>query len=433
MAYEIFGAFTALAYAFLSLGGYIGDKILGSKRTIFLGALVLALGYLILGLNAKDYMFAGFAVIIAGNALFKSNPSSLISKLYSPNDHRVDGAFTMYYMSINIGSFIASFSNPFIAHKWGYNVAFLFSFGGLLFAMVGYIIFYRLIDKIGSEPDFRKPRIADVFKVVFLITILAGLCFFVIKHLLVAKILLYIAILFVFVFFLKLIYSSVTKEERNGLFVCFILICEAVVFYIIYQQRATSMNMFVVRNTHHTIFGIPLDPLAFQSFNSFWILTTSPFLAYFFTKFAKRGIDLSLPGKFTVGMFLCSAGLLVLKIAGSYFADSNGLVAGEWVFLSIGFLSVGEIFIGGIGLAMIARLVPRRVMGVMMGIWFMSTAIAMVLGGYIAAYSNIPKDVVEPLKTLPIYTNLFYKLGIAALLFSFLMLFSTSKLRSWIK
>jgi proton-dependent oligopeptide transporter, POT family len=434
LAENTYSAFAALAYAFLSLGGYIGDKILGFKRTIFLGAFVLALGYLVLGLGCHDQniFFVGLGIVIAGNALFKSNPSSLISRLYAADDPRLDGAFTMYYMAINVGSFIANLVSPVVAAYYGWEYAFLICFVGLILAMIGYILFNKLIIDIGSEPDFKPMNYKGLIKVILISAVLAGVSAVLLRYLILAQIVLYIAIVIVVAFFFLEIIKSESKNERSKLIVCFVLICQAVVFYILYQQRATSLNLFVIRNTHHSIFGIPLNPLSFQSFNPFWILIASPVIAIIFTKLGKKGKDISLPSKFCVGMFLCAIGFFLLKIA-SFYADSQGLVSGEWVFWAVGLMSVGEILIGGIGLAMIAKLSPQRVMGFMMGAWFMATAIAMVLGGFVAAYAEIPEGIINPVQTLPIYTDLFFKLGIATIIVTFIMALVAPKLKKYIK
>jgi proton-dependent oligopeptide transporter, POT family len=424
-----FAAFAALAYAFLGLGGYVGDKILGCKRTIALGAIVLALGYLLLGIDPYGYFFYGLGTIVAGNALFKSNPSALVSKLYAPGDHRIDGVYTMYYMAINVGSFIASLSGPIIAEYYGWNMAFFVSFLGLMFAMLGYMMFHKVVSPFGSEPDFKPLNIFSLIIVICCTAALALVSAFLLAHLTVVHMLLYAALIIVIIFFIKIVISA-AQNERAKLIVCMILIAEAVLFFVLYQQRATSLNLFVVRNTRHYIFGIPLNPLSFQAFNPLWIFIVSPIIAISFTKLAKKKKDFSLPSKFAMGMFLCSLGFFLLK-ASQFFADKHGLVAGEWVFFGVGFMSVGEILIGGIGLAMIARLVPQRVMGFMMGTWFMSTAIAMVLGGFVAAVASIPEGITNPVLTLPIYTDLFFKLGIATLIISIIMAITAPKLKKY--
>ena len=429
-----YSAFAALAYAFLSFGGYVGDRILGFKRTIFLGALVLAIGYLVLGFGCDhpDMFFVGLGIIIAGNALFKSNPSSLITKLYSANDPRVDGAFTMYYMAINVGSFAANMISPVVAARFGWSVAFYICFAGLILAMGAYIVFYSLIRDIGSEPDSKPLKVSGLIKVLVVTAILAGGSAVVLSHLVIAHWILYIAIVVVVIFFIIEIFKSENGDERSKMIVCFVLICQAVAFYILYQQRSTSLNLFVIRNTDHSVFGMLLNPLSFQAFNPLWILVSSPILAWVFTKLGRKGKDCSLPMKFCIGMYLCAAGFFLLKIAALH-ANSDGLVNGQWVFWAIGLMSVGEILIGGIGLAMIARLVPQRVMGFMMGAWYMATAIAMVLGGFVAAYAQIPEGITDPVQTLPIYTNLFFKLGIATLIISLIMTVFSGKLKKYIR
>lgn len=428
---HIFGAFTALAYAFLSVGGYIGDNILGSKRTTIIGAFVLAFGYMILALNPQNYLFWGLGTIIAGNAIFKSNPSTLVTKLFRKEDHRVESAFTLYYMAINVGSFMSSLSVPSIARHFGWNVAFGVSFIGLFLAIASFIFLKSMVAEVGSEPDFRKVRLVDYLKVIGVIIALILISAFLLEHIAIAKLLLGIILVLIVILCVRLLFKA-ELSERKQLAVALILILEAISFYILNQQRATSINLFTIRNTIHTIFCIPLDPLAFQSFNSFWILFTSPILAYFFHKSAKKGKQISIPYKFAFGMFLCSLGFLIMKFAALFFADSQGKIAGEWLFLAIGLMSIGEIFISGIGLAMIAKLVPQKIMGLMMGIWFMATAVAMLLGAYVAAFASIPKEITDPILTLPIYTNLFFKIGLATLIMSIIMALTAPILKKYI-
>lgn len=431
VADHIFGAFTALAYAFLSVGGYIGDNILGTKRTTIIGAFVLAMGYIVLAVDPQTYLFWGLGTIIAGNAIFKSNPSTLVTKLFHQKDHRIESAFTLYYMAINVGSFMSSLSVPSIAKHFGWNAAFGVSFIGLFLAIASFVVFKNMVAEVGSEPDFRKVKAFDYIKVFGIIIALILVSASLLEHIAIAKLLLIVIIFLIVILCIRLLVKA-EVSERKQLAVALILILEAISFYVLYQQRATSINLFTIRNTVHTVFGIPLDPLAFQSFNPFWILFASPILAYFFHKSSKRGKQISIPAKFAFGMFLCSLGFLVLKLAALFFADSYGKIAGEWLFLAVGLMSIGEIFISGIGLAMIAKLVPQKIMGLMMGIWFMSTAVAMIIGGYVAAFASIPKEITDPLLTLPIYTNLFFKIGFATLIMSAIMALTAPILKRYI-
>ncbi len=156
-AFVTFGAFAALVYGLISIGGYVGDHLLGTKRTIVLGALVLAIGYFMTGMSLlkPDLIFIALGTIAVGNGLFKANPASLLSKCYPPKDPRLDGAFTLFYMSINIGSLIALSLAPVIADRFGYSVTYNLCGAGLIIALLVYIACRGMVKDIGSEPDFK--------------------------------------------------------------------------------------------------------------------------------------------------------------------------------------------------------------------------------------------------------------------------------------
>ncbi len=149
-----FGAFAALVYGLISIGGYVGDHLLGTKRTIVLGALVLAIGYFMTGMSLlkPDLIFIALGTIAVGNGLFKANPASLLSKCYPPKYPRLDGAFTLFYMSINIGSLIALSLAPVIADRFGYSVTYNLCGAGLIIALLVYIACRGMVKDIGSEP-----------------------------------------------------------------------------------------------------------------------------------------------------------------------------------------------------------------------------------------------------------------------------------------
>lgn len=432
LADNTFSAFAALVYAFVSLGGWIGDKVLGNKRTLFLGAIVLSLGYLLLGINCEKFLYIGLGTIIAGNALFKSNPGTLVSKLFKRDDHRIDSVFTVYYMAINIGGFLSMIITPIIQKKFGWNMAFLISFFGLLIAISNYIFFNKLFSKIGSEPDFKPLNYKKLFIVILFTIAIILLSTWLLQNLTIARIILYIAIFVVIVIFIKEILSLKIKEERVKLIICSILILEAIIFFILYQQMPTSLNLFAQRNTIHSVFGISIDTATFQALNPMWIIILSPILAYLYTKLGEKKRDMSLPGKFAFGMVLCSFGFLSLFFAAKFFADKNGMISGNWLILSYGLQSAGELLVSGLGLSMVAKLAPPKTMGFMMGAFFMSTSISMILGGFVADLASIPKTITDPVVSLGIYSDLFLKIGLISLLISIIMIIFVPKLKKYI-
>ncbi|HJO94787.1 MAG TPA: oligopeptide:H+ symporter [Victivallales bacterium] len=429
-----FGSFAAMVYAFISIGGYVGDKVLGTKRTMLIGAIVLAIGYGLLSYHPQVTIFYALGLIVAGNMMFKANPSSLVSKLYHPGDHRVDGAFTIYYMSINIGSFMSQILCPILAAKYGFGSAFIACSAGLVLAVISYFTCGRLIKEVGSEPDFKPVKKTSLVLVLIGLILMAWLCSWLLTHLIVTNVLLGIALIVTFGILFKFIFTANNTKERNNYIVCFVLIVEAIVFFVLYQQMPTSLNLFAIRNTNHVVFGLTIPGPSFQSLNPFWIVIGSPILALMYGKLGKKGKDFSMPGKFAFGMLLCSLGFLTIPFALKYIIPGQSVISGNWLVVVYGFQSIGELLISGLGLAMVTKLVPQKVMGFMMGAWFMGSAVAMSLGGFVAAIASVPKgEHMDPSISIHIYSNLFLKLGVGAFIICIVMFIFVPKLKAYMK
>ena len=167
---------------------------------------------------------------------------------------------------------------------------------------------------------------------------------------------------------------------RRKMIVAFLLMVEAIVFFVLYSQMPTSLNFFAIRNVEHSILGLAFEPEQYQALNPFWIMIGSPILAAIYNKMGDR---LPMPHKFAIGMVLCSGAFLVLPL-GAKFASDAGIVSVNWLILSYALQSIGELMISGLGTAMVAQLVPQRLMGFIMGSWFLTTAGAAIIAGKIA-------------------------------------------------
>ncbi len=205
---------------------------------------------------------------------------------------------------------------------------------------------------------------------------------------------------------------------RRKMIVAFILMLEAIVFFVLYQQMPTSLNFFAIRNVEHAILGITFQPEQFQALNPFWIMIGSPILAAIYNKLGDR---LPMPFKFTIGMLLCSGAFLVLPL-GAEFASEAGIVSVNWLILSYALQSIGELMISGLGLAMVAQLVPQRLMGFIMGSWFLTTAGAAMIAGKVANLMAVPENVTDPLQSLEVYGRVFMQIGIVTGVIAVLML-----------
>ena len=408
-ANNLFGAFTALMYLIPTLGGYMGDHWIGIRRTMVLGTVVLIIGYSSLAIFGAMNIYIPLAIILVGNGLFKANPANLMSKIYEGQENKLDSGFTLYYMAINVGSFIAVASTPAVAAHFGWNIAFLTCAIGLTAALIAYFIWRRLIAPFGSAPDNHPVAPRMTAKITGLILALIGICIFCLYNFTLSGWAILIAGVGIFGMFLLQILRSPSADKKS-LFVCLILIVQAVIFFVLYLQIPTSLNFFALRNVTPVFLGIHIEPASYRIFNSLWIVLLSPVLATIYNKLALHDKDLSMPTKFVLGTFLTGAGFAILGLSTKY-AAYHGVISGGWIAFFYLFESTGELLVSALGLAMVSRYVPARLMGFTMGVWFFSNSIAGIIAGKVASIASVPKNITNPIQSLPIYHHLFSNLA----------------------
>ncbi|MDF7680832.1 dipeptide/tripeptide permease DtpA [Enterobacteriaceae bacterium ESL0689] len=421
----LFSSFSALVYGLVAVGGWLGDKVLGTKRVIMLGTIVLAIGYAFVAYSSHNthIVYMGMATIAVGNGLFKANPSSLLSTCYAKDDPRLDGAFTMYYMAINIGSFFSMLATPWLANRYGWSIAFSLSVIGMLITLVNFIFCRNWVKEYGSKPDFAPLHTGKLLATLAGIIILIGIATWLLHNQSIARIALAIIALVIVVVFIKEA-AAMHGPARRKMIVAFIMMMQAIVFFVLYSQMPTSLNFFAIRNVEHTILGIQFQPEQFQALNPFWIMIGSPILAAIYNKMGDR---LPMPHKFAIGMALCSMAFFVLPL-GAKFATDAGIVSVNWLILSYALQSIGELMISGLGLAMIAQLVPQRLMGFIMGSWFLTNAGAAIIAGNVANLMAVPNNVTDPLQSLAVYGHVFLQIGIVTAIIAVLMFIIAPKL-----
>jgi POT family proton-dependent oligopeptide transporter len=410
-----FGAFAALAYTVPAIGGWVGDKLLGSRRTMVLGALILALGYIGLAIpNHPGLLFPALGFVAVGGGIFKANPANMISKLYEGDSAKIDSAFTMYYMAVNIGATGSQIATPIIALKFGWHWAFAVCAAGLVVGLLNYAVMRRYLRHVGSAPDFQPLDVRRLALVLVGIVVGIVLVTFIIQNLTVARgtvVAGFIAMLAIF----GIMMQRGSERERKGLIAVLILTGLGMLFFIFYQQMPTSLTLFSLRNVDLDFFGYHVPAGQVQALNPIWIFILSPGLAWLYTHLGRgKGGDFHISTKFAMGFAVLSIGFFIYGFSG-HFADA-GRVSFWWMIGGYGFQSLGELLISGLGLAVIARYVGPSLRGFIMGVWFLATGISQYLGSYVATYASVPKDVTNPVDTLPLYTNLFVKLGIAAVI-----------------
>ncbi|MBE7728606.1 peptide MFS transporter [Komagataeibacter sp. FXV3] len=419
----LWGSFSALTYAAPVAGGWLGDRVTGSRRTMVAGGIVLALGYLLLGTlgGSARALYLAMGVIVVGNGLFKPNSCNMVTIIYRRQDQKLDVAFTIYYMAINVGSTFSLFLTPWLQQTYGWGAAFVSCAIGLGLGTGCYFMRRTRLACTGTDPDFRPVPVWRVLAViagmgavielsarVFASTSIQG-------GLVIAS---GILILLAWV----MVYGRADAAERPGLKIMYLLTFEVALYFIFYQQMVTSLTLFALRNVSKDFMlgGVRLFSLSagqFQGFNPLWIMAGTPLLVALYGALGRRHVDMGIAVKFIIGFGCVTLSFLIWW--GSAALSASPLVS-PWVMLvGYGPLSLGELMISGLGLAAIARYVPARISAFMVGCYYVLIGFAMYVGSLVANMAAV--DTPDPAnmdaaRTLAIYGDLFRSLtGLAAL------------------
>ncbi|MCF6764594.1 oligopeptide:H+ symporter [Thiotrichales bacterium 19S3-7] len=224
---------------------------------------------------------------------------------------------------------------------------------------------------------------------------------------------------------MSICFFKVTAKEKSKMILALILMSEAIIFQILYEQMQTSINFFAINNVKHTLLGFNVEAQSFQALNPFWIILLSPILSYFYIWLKKKNIIYNIYNKFASGMLLCGLAFIVLYLS-KFLSSDQGIVSSWWLVLSYFLQSTGELMISALGVAMVAELVPAIISGFTMGMWFMFLSVGNLLGGYVASTMGLPEGKISSHYSLTVYTSVFFYIGLIAIVVSAIM-FYTSK------
>lgn len=415
VAFALFGVFNGLVYLTPAIGGYIADNIIGIRRCIIIGLALEGLGMLLLAVPEQIFFWIGLALIVIGVGLFKTAPTDLMARAYHDGDPRIDSGFTLYYMSINIGSMTSSILAGIMQRYFGWSVAFLVSGIALYLGLACFFVLRWTARNVDAAPGYKKIPMKTWAYTALGLAIGVVFCVFLVSHVVFADVFFVLATCVLFVYFFYEILKT-HKEERLRIIACLILIVMGFVFYVLYFQLYTSMVLFVKRNVLHTVLGVHIPTVVFLGFNPFWILVLSPILAALYNYLNKHGKDLAVTTKFPLGVMLISFCFLFLKF-GTFFANADAQISGWWIILALFLYSLGELLIAALGVAMITHIAPRRLYGVMMGAWFLiGCALAASVSGIFASLSSVPVTLLpDHFATLNIYGKAFFEMGLMGL------------------
>lgn len=395
-ASNIYGSFTGLVYLTPLLGGYLCDRFLGNRRSIEIGGLLMAIGQFVMFFSAStsggaalSLMWVALTLLIVGNGFFKPNISTMVGQLYPKGDRRVDAAFTVFYMGINLGAFFS----PLICGTLGEKIDFKWGFFAAGIGMVlGLITFMLQKNKVLVDGD-NKPIGLPVKKMGIkefgIIAGTIGLIFFLLNFKSMFQndtdligYLIYGAM--VIMPLIILTDKSLLKEERDRIIVIFILAFFVIFFWGAFEQAGASLTIFADRQTDRHIFGVEMPASYFQSVNPLAIILLAPLFSSMWLGLGKRNLEPSSPRKMAIGLTLVALGYVVIAFA-VYGLGAADKVSMFWLFALYIIHTMGELCLSPIGLSMVSKLSPARFSSLLMGTWFLANAAANKFAGTLSA------------------------------------------------
>ena len=391
-AAAIYGTYTMSVYLLSILGGFIADNFIGARRAVLIGGIIIASGHYCMALNSQVTFFAGLVLISMGTGLLKPNISTMVGSLYSPSDERRDAGFSIFYMGINLGAFLSPLVTGYLAQSdgwkatltgWGLNPLHSWHWGfaaagvGMTFGLVMYVLQRGRLAHVGQapvpEPDGSRPwgklALVALGSLVLIAAMKASDAYPALVYVLFG--LQIVAILF-------FAFKPETDSKRIAAILVFFFAAE--IFWAIFEQAGSTLTLFADSLTRNEALGHAFPSSWWQSVNSVWVILLAPVFAFLWIRLGPR--QPSSPMKFVLGLFFVAISFVLLVPAAKLTAE--GKVGPLWL-VGVYFLqTVGEMCLSPVGLSTMTKLAPRRLLGMVMGIWFLAAALGNKLAGVLA-------------------------------------------------
>ena len=334
----LYGTYTALVYATPFFGGIIADRWLGQRKTVLLGGGLMALGHF--AMASEDSFFLALGLLILGNGAFKPNISTQVGNLYAPGDPRRDGAFTIFYMGINLGAFICNLVCGTLAVVYGWHYGFAAAGVGMLLGL----IVYTLGQKHLAVDNLSKTRAQHG-----------------VEH------------------------ARLDDGEKKRVWALVVLCALNIVFWAVYEQQGNTMQTWADERTiWPTVLGFQVPSTWYQSLNPLFIILLAPLLDMFWRRQAKRGTEPTSVSKMAIGCFVLGSSFLVMILGAQVLAGDKGSLL--WLVVCTLLLTIGELYLSPIGLSLVTKVSPARIVSMMMGMWLASSFLGNFLSGAIGVF-----------------------------------------------
>lgn len=352
-ASRLFGLYGFFAYALPVAGGYVADRFLGTHRAMVWGGVIIAIGHFCMAAPTTATFFLGLSLVVFGTGFFKVNASTMVGQLYEEHDTRRDAGYTIFYMGVNVGAFFGQLIVGYFGESpgWGWHYGFGAAGVGMLLGLVSYLrLKPRFLGGIGDRPNAAVSAERRASSVAAAPT-------------------------------------RLTKQERDRVLALFVIIAFTIPFWMAFEQAGSSMNFFAEERTDRMVLGYRFPASWLQSVNSAVLIASAPFFAAAWTALARRGREPSTPAKMCAAMVLMGIGFIFM-MAGAHRSDAGALVSPLWLVAAYAFHTFGELCLSPVGLSLVSKLAPLQLSALLMGVWFLGTAISEFLAGQLAAITD---------------------------------------------
>ena len=414
----IYGLYTSMVYLTTLPGGWIADRLIGAQNAVLYGGIIIAAGHFTMAVPSLPTFYLGLLLIVIGTGLLKGNVSVIVGRLYSPDDERRDAGYSIFYMGINLGAFIAPLICGYLGQRVGWHVGFSAAGVGMTLGVIQYVLGRRRLGEAGRHPaDLGPPEAAARKRSQARIAIGAAAAVIVLGAAAIGTGVLPVTpsqladaigvliLIFSVAFFAWLLLSpSWTPGERKRNCIIFVFFLGAAVFFAEFEQGGSTLNLFADRSTDNSIAGWEFPSSWLQSVNSVFIIALAPVFAWLWIWLGRRRREPSGPAKLGLGLALTGAGFAVIAVA-AIFAERGIKVSPLWLVVTYFLHTCGELCLSPVGLSAMSKLAPVRIAGLIMGVWFLGVSVGNYIGGRVAAFYES--------MTLPMLFGVVAAIGIA--------------------
>lgn len=423
-----YGATQAFVYAFTFIGGLFADKILGKRRSLFWGGLLMIVGSILLAIDPKLFFFTGIAFNVVGTGFFKPNISSMVGNLYKDGDHRVDAGFMLFYAGVNLGALMGGYLcvaigkgqlfGDLIAENISWNVAFGISSVFMIVSLLTFVQTQKKLGNIGLSPLLHLPE--SKRKLSEYLTFASSLVMVPIIMIMVSKteytdIFMY-AIGPIALFYVFYEMKNFSAVENKRLLAALLFMIFSIFFWAFFEQSGGSLSLFAANNLHDNLLGLKLDPNGVNnSSNSLFVILFATPLGLLWLWLHKRKMEPNTIIKFGLGFIFLSIGFYIFYYT-KFFSDENGFTSLNVFTLGWFIITFGELCLSPIGTSVMTKLSPVKLQAVIMGMWFLASAYGQYFAGLLGANIASASENANNVEKLNIYADGYKQLGLYGLI-----------------